>query len=52
MLYCLGKKGKMGLIEASPQGFNLISTFDLPDGQGPAWTHPVISHGMLYLRKG
>jgi outer membrane protein assembly factor BamB len=50
MLYCLGEKGRMGLIEASPQGFNLISTFDLPDGQGPAWTHPVISDRKLYLR--
>jgi outer membrane protein assembly factor BamB len=52
MLYCLGEKGRMGLIEATPEGFNLVSMFDLPKGEGPCWTHPVISHGMLYLRWG
>jgi outer membrane protein assembly factor BamB len=50
MLYCLGEKGRMALIEASSEGFNLVSMFDLPKGDGPCWTHPVISHGMLYLR--
>lgn len=40
----------MGLIEASPDGFNLAGIFDLPDGQGPAWTHPVISDRKLFLR--
>ncbi|MGB7323494.1 MAG: PQQ-binding-like beta-propeller repeat protein [Rubripirellula sp.] len=50
MLYCLGEKGRMGLIKASPTEFNLVSMFDLPDGEGPCWTHPVISDGKLYLR--
>ncbi|MEZ6131075.1 MAG: PQQ-binding-like beta-propeller repeat protein [Planctomycetaceae bacterium] len=50
MLYCLGEKGRMGLIEASPEGFNLVSMFDLSEGEGPCWTHPTISNGKLYLR--
>jgi len=50
MLYCLGEKGRMGLIEASSEGFNRVSMFDLPEGQGPSWAHPVISDGKLYLR--
>lgn len=50
MLYCLGEKGKMGLIEAQPKQLNQVSTFDLPPGDGPSWTHPVISDGKLYLR--
>jgi len=50
MLYCLGEKGKMGLIEASPEEFKLVSMFELPTGEGPSWTHPVISDGKLYLR--
>ena len=50
MLYCLGEKGKMGLLEASPEEFKLVSTFDLPKGEGPCWTHPVIAGGKLYLR--
>lgn len=50
MLYCMGESGKMALIEATPTGFNLVSTFDLPKGEGPSWTHPVISDGKLFLR--
>jgi outer membrane protein assembly factor BamB len=50
MLYCLGEKGKMGLVEASPEEFKLVSMFDLPMGEGPCWTHPVIAGGKLYLR--
>jgi hypothetical protein len=50
MLYCLGEKGKMGLVEASPKEFELVSMFDLPMGEGPCWTHPVIADGRLYLR--
>ena len=50
MLYCLGEKGKMGLLEASPEEFKLVSMFDLPMGEGPCWTHPVIADGKLYLR--
>jgi outer membrane protein assembly factor BamB len=52
MLYCLGERGTMGLIEARPEGFNMVSRFDLPEGKGPCWTHPVISNGRLYLRWG
>jgi outer membrane protein assembly factor BamB len=50
MLYCLSEKGKIGLVEASPDGFKLVSMFDLPMGEGPCWTHPVIAGGKLYLR--
>jgi len=50
MLYCLSEKGRMGLIEAKPEAFHLVSMFELPPGDGPSWTHPVISDGKLYLR--
>ncbi len=50
MLYCLGENGKMGLIEAKPDGFNLVTMFALPEGEGRCWTHPVINDGTLYLR--
>ncbi len=50
MLYCLGEKGKMGLVEANPDEFKLVSMFDLPMREGPCWTHPVIADGILYLR--
>ena len=50
MLYCLGEDGKMGLIEASPAAFKMVSLFELPKGEGRCWAHPVISDGHLYLR--
>jgi outer membrane protein assembly factor BamB len=49
-LYCLGDKGRMGLLEAGPATCNMVSMFQLPKGRGPCWTHPVISDGKLYLR--
>jgi hypothetical protein len=52
MLYCFGASGKMGLIEAQPEQFKLVSMFDLPQGDGPCWTHPVICDRSLFLRRG
>jgi outer membrane protein assembly factor BamB len=45
MLYCLGETGKMGLIEADPAVFRMVSLFELPKGEGRCWAHPVISDG-------
>ncbi|HEY2585417.1 MAG TPA: PQQ-binding-like beta-propeller repeat protein [Tepidisphaeraceae bacterium] len=44
--------GQMGLIDATPEGYHLISTFDQPDRDKKykAWPHPVIANGRLYLR--
>jgi hypothetical protein len=50
MLYCLGERRKMGLLAASPAACKMVSMFQLPKGEGPCWTHPVISNGKLYLR--
>ena len=50
MLYCLGENGNMGLLEANPEAFRMVSTFPLTQGEGPCWTHPAISDGKLYLR--
>jgi outer membrane protein assembly factor BamB len=50
MLYCLAENGRMGLIEANPTAYKMVSMFELPKGEGPCWTHPVIADGKLYLR--
>jgi outer membrane protein assembly factor BamB len=53
MLYTLGENGLMGLVPATPQGHTLVSRFQLPaGGEGPAWAHPVVCGGRLYLRHG
>jgi len=44
------KRGFVGLAEATPENFNLISSFKVPLGKGPHWSHPVICNGVLYIR--
>jgi outer membrane protein assembly factor BamB len=44
--------GTMGLIDATPDGYHLVSQFEQPDRDKKykAWPHPVIADGRLYLR--
>jgi len=48
-LYFRYESGTMALIEASPNGYNLKSSFQVPIS-GNGWPHPVIYQGKLYLR--
>ncbi|MES2695209.1 MAG: PQQ-binding-like beta-propeller repeat protein [Verrucomicrobiota bacterium] len=57
MLYCLDEtNGNVVLVEASPKGWTERGRFKLDpqtkvrSPRGGIWTHPVISHGKLYLR--
>jgi len=53
MLYCYEEKdGTVALVEATPEAFNIISTFKNTAGRGPHWAHPVIHNGVLYIRHG
>ena len=45
-------RGLIALIEATPKAFHLKGTFQPITGSGPAWAHPVILDGRLYLRHG
>ena len=38
------------LIDANPKECNVVSTFKIPDGKTPSWSHPVVAGGRLYLR--
>jgi outer membrane protein assembly factor BamB len=50
-LYYRTEKGAMLLIEPSPKQYIERGRFDQPDRtRQPAWTHPVIANGKLYLR--
>ncbi len=48
-LYFRYESGEMALIEATPSGYHLKSSFR-PQIGGNGWPHPVIYHGRLYLR--
>ena len=61
MLYVRGQGGtgfgpetvkpKVALVEATPDGYKEKGRFEQPDhGDRPAWPHPVVANGRLYLR--
>lgn len=43
-------RGLVALVEATPEGFRLKGRFEPETADGPAWPHPVIHNGKLYLR--
>ena len=49
-LYLLGEGGTVGLAEASPAGYREKGRFRIADQGWPAWAHPVVSGGRLYIR--
>ena len=52
-LYCVEEKtGTMGLVKASPEKFDLTSSFKVPLGSKLFYAHPVIKDGILYIRHG
>ncbi len=46
------KKGNVGLVNPTPEKFDLVSSFKINEGSGPYWAHPVIANGILYIRHG
>ena len=50
-LYFRYQNGRMVLIEARPQGYQIKGAFSIPDVHHPSWSHPVVAGGMLYLRE-
>lgn len=53
MLYCYEEKnGNIALVKPDPAGFDVISSFKVPPGKGPHWSHPTIYKGILYIRHG
>jgi outer membrane protein assembly factor BamB len=50
-LYYRHEKGTMTLIEPGPKEYIERGRFEQPDrSESPAWTHPVIANGKLYVR--
>lgn len=52
MLYIYDeKRGNVGLLKATPEKFELVSSFQVTQGiSGPFWAHPVIHKGIMYIR--
>lgn len=53
MLYTLGERGTMGLVQPTARGHEMVSSFRIPEGgKGNSWAHPVVCAGRLYIRHG
>ncbi len=53
MLYCYEeKRGNVALVKATPEGFNIVSSFEVTKGKDQHWAHPVVFGGRLYIRHG
>ena len=53
MLYCFNEKsGRIALVEATPDVFEVKSSFQITQGKGPFWAHLAIANGTLYVRHG
>ena len=53
MLYCYDeRRGTVGLVKPNPEKFDVVSELSITKGEGPHWSHPVISNGVLYIRHG
>ena len=52
MLYCYSDRGELALVEATPDGFNVLSKTRVTLGSEQHWAHPMIHDGVLYVRHG
>lgn len=50
VIYRYEKDAIVALTAASPDGYKLEGTFKAAVSDGPAWAHPVIQEGKMYLR--
>jgi outer membrane protein assembly factor BamB len=45
------QNGKVALVKANPEKFEVTGSFTIPEASGkPSWQHPVVANGKLYLR--
>ncbi len=50
-LFLRSESGPIGLAAATPRGYQELGRFDQPQRSGhPAWAHPVVAGGKLYIR--
>ncbi|MCP4710404.1 MAG: PQQ-like beta-propeller repeat protein, partial [Planctomycetes bacterium] len=53
LLYCYDdERGNLALVKPDPAGFEVVSSFQITQGSGEHWAHPVICDGRLYIRRG
>lgn len=46
------KNGNVALVNPNSEKLDIISSFRVTKGDGPAWAHPVLNKGRLFVRHG
>lgn len=49
-LYLFGENNTVGLAKATPESYQELGRFSVPDQGLPSWAHPVVCGGRLYIR--
>jgi outer membrane protein assembly factor BamB len=49
-LFLLGEGSVAGLAKATPDAYEELGRFDIPDSGRPSWAYPVVCGGKLYIR--
>lgn len=49
-LYVVGQGGRVGLVKATPEKYLELGRFEVEHGNQPAWAHPVVAGGRLFVR--
>ena len=52
LLYCYSETGTINLVEPKADGFDILSSFNVPYGTNENWAHLVIFDKKLYVRHG
>lgn len=52
LFYCYNEKGKVSLVDMSPESFEIKGVFDVPLGTKEHWAHPIIHNKRMYIRHG
>ena len=51
-LYGYVESGEVLLVDPDPESFAVVSRFEITQGDGRHWAHPVIADKVLYIRHG
>ncbi len=51
-LYGYTEGGEVLLVDPDPANFKIVGTFEITQGEGNHWSHPVVAGGTLYVRHG
>ncbi len=53
MLYLYEERsGNVALVRPDPSRMDIVSTFQMRDGEGPHWAHPSVYNRLLFIRHG